>query len=586
MLKILLTDFRLIYALLPQEKRRQSLGILLLLLLSSVLDLAGLSALIPLFLVVLDPTVFEPGKLIGDLFMWTGFETQNAFIILFSSLIFFVVIIKNGLGLLIQFVLARFSFSIQQIFSIKLFEKYFNRGLLFIKSSNSNSIARDVNGVPGKFSTELLLPLLNLTNELIVISIILIGLLLYNPYVVLMVFAIVLPTFVLFYGFAKNRVQFYAEKMYEISPRISRTLFESFFGFVDVKVSNTENKFLDEYRTNLKESLHYTVLNQTFRIAPTKVVETSMILGILVLICFGLYYYEDKNQLLTLLSVFALAAYRTLPSANRLMVSMIQIRAHQYTLDVLNRIHLELPEEEQEELNLKFEKQIQMKDLSFSFETETILKNVSLNIRKGERLGIVGKSGSGKSTLMNLLLLFYPPKLGSLYCDDVELTVHRQRAWRKLIGYVPQDVFLNDGTLRENVAFGIVDSEIDDEKVETALERASLGDLLKDLPDGIHSRIGERGSKLSGGQRQRVGIARALYHGAEVLLFDEATSALDNQTEKEITDSIGLLSDENITMVIIAHRVSTLKHCSRILEMEDGIIKGEYTYDELIREVV
>ncbi len=578
-----------IYDLLPLNKRRQSALIILLLFFASVLDLAGLSALIPLFMVVLDPDAFGDDRLIGDLYRATGIDGENTFVVVFSAIIFLIVLVKNALGLFIQYILSRYTYSIQQLFSVELFRKYMYRGLLFIKSSNSNSIARDVNGVPSKFSNEFLLPLLNLLNEIIVISIILVALLVYNPYVILMVALIVIPTFAFFYRFSKNKVQHYAEMMYQISPRITKTLFESFFGFVDVKVSNTEQKFLKSYERDIKQSLHFAVLNQTFKVAPTKVVETSMILGILVIVSFGLIYYDDKTELVTLLSVFALAAYRTLPSANRMMVALVQLRAHQYTLDVLNRVNLELPEQNQNSTELSFNREIVLKDLKFSFEEGSeaaIVSGLNARIKKGERIGIVGKSGSGKSTLMNLLLLFYPPTTGSIMCDDQELSVHFQRAWRKLIGYVPQEVFMNDGSLRENVAFGVEPEEIDDEKVKSALDRASLTALVDSISEGIHTQVGERGSKLSGGQRQRVGIARALYHGAEILLFDEATSALDSQTEKEITDSIGLLTDENITMVIIAHRVSTLRHCSRILEMEDGKIKGEFTYDELIKEEV
>jgi len=268
------------------------------------------------------------------------------------------------------------------------------------------------------------------------------------------------------------------------------------------------------------------------------------------------------------------------------MIAVIEIRAHQYTLDVLDRVNNVYKEENQDPSPVKFHKEIQFNNVTFQFEDkeDLILDGLSLKIKKGERLGVIGKSGSGKSTLMNLLLLFYEPSSGSINCDGLKLDISKQEAWRKLIGYVPQEVFLNDGNIRENVAFGVEEGDIHDALILQCLERASLKDLLDSLPDGIYSSIGERGSRLSGGQRQRLGIARALYFGAEILLFDEATSALDSGTEKEITDSINKLAEEHITMLIIAHRITSLKHCSRIVEMEEGKLVGEYSFEQLIKE--
>jgi len=251
----------------------------------------------------------------------------------------------------------------------------------------------------------------------------------------------------------------------------------------------------------------------------------------------------------------------------------------------LNRVNTNYPEEDQKSDRIKFENRIQFKNVNFSFtDGQVIIDGIDLELKKGERLGVIGQSGSGKSTLMNLLLLFYEPNTGSILCDEQEIGISSQKVWRKLIGYVPQEVFLNDGNIRENVAFGVSEESIDDKKVIECLERASLAQLVESLEKGIYSSIGERGSRLSGGQRQRIGIARALYFGAQILLFDEATSALDSATEREITDSIAKLAEEDMTMLIIAHRTTSLKHCNRIIELEEGKIKAEHQYDSLIKE--
>ena len=219
--------------------------------------------------------------------------------------------------------------------------------------------------------------------------------------------------------------------------------------------------------------------------------------------------------------------------------------------------------------DLKFNHHLKLQDVDFQYATsqDFILKDYSLSIKKGSVTGITGPSGSGKTTLMNILLGFIQPTKGKFFIDNEELTVAHIEAYHKKVGYVQQQVYIIDATLLENIAFGIEVDQIDTAKVEDVLKKASLWDLVSKLPQGINEMIGENGSKLSGGQRQRLGIARALYVVAEILFFDEATSSLDDETEKEITESIKKLSDGRLTIIIIAHRLTTLKYCDRIIKI-------------------
>jgi len=246
----------------------------------------------------------------------------------------------------------------------------------------------------------------------------------------------------------------------------------------------------------------------------------------------------------------------------------------EYTFDVISQVKDFKPDTIKKE-PISFNKEIKIENISFCFADTSVntLSNVNITISKGESLGIMGPSGSGKTTLMNLLLGFWQPNEGEIYIDNTVLSTATLDAWRKHIGYVQQDVYIVDASVAENVAFGMNKDEIDFEKLEKVLRQASLWDFVQTLPDNIDTNIGERGAKLSGGQRQRVGIARALYSGADVLFFDEATSALDTQTETEITEAIRSLSDGNLTIVIIAHRHTTLTYCTRIIEIEKGKIK-------------
>jgi ABC-type multidrug transport system fused ATPase/permease subunit len=235
---------------------------------------------------------------------------------------------------------------------------------------------------------------------------------------------------------------------------------------------------------------------------------------------------------------------------------------------------------------LRFEDSIEIKNLSFRFPStqSAVLQNISMNVKKGEKIGIVGPSGSGKTTLMNVFLRFYEEQEGGIYVDGEQLERENILQWRNMLGYVKQDIFLLDGTIIENIAFG--DSNPDLKRVNSAIQQSSLEQLIKELPEGIHTKIGERGSRISGGQRQRISIARSLYRNAEILIFDEATSALDTQTEQEVSESIDSLSDAHKTIFIIAHRITTLKNCDRIYELENGRIKGIHTYRQLLDKVI
>jgi ABC-type multidrug transport system fused ATPase/permease subunit len=298
-----------------------------------------------------------------------------------------------------------------------------------------------------------------------------------------------------------------------------------------------------------------------------------MVITIFVITAYGLFFLPDRTGLVALLGLFALAAYRILPSVNRMMIALISIKGYQYTFDIIASVKGFEPDNITHQ-PISFNEEISIHELAFCFPDadKEVLNNINLTIKKGESIGIMGASGSGKTTLMNLLLGFWKPTRGTINIDEQSLSPETLKSWRDRIGYVQQEVYIIDGSVAENVAFGMESKEIDTQKLEKVLKQASLWEHIQNLPDTIHTNIGERGTRLSGGQRQRIGIARALYAGADVLFFDEATSALDTQTEEEITESIRTLADGNLTLIIIAHRESTLKYCGRIIKLKNGRI--------------
>jgi ABC-type multidrug transport system fused ATPase/permease subunit len=311
--------------------------------------------------------------------------------------------------------------------------------------------------------------------------------------------------------------------------------------------------------------------NATLGQLPSLFTETGLALGMALLVIVSLR--GEAGDIRLLFGVFAVAALRLMPSVRSLMSGWAAIKYNRYTIDILREAQIESEQQNKEDAErMGLQQAIRIEGLTFCFEDspeKPLIENLSLTIHKGERIGIRGESGRGKTTLFNLLLGFYPPTQGRIWIDDTPLTPENRRRWQNSVGYVSQNVFLTDSTFAANVALGETEDRIDRERVRQALEQAQLLPFIDSLPQGMETPIGECGCRISGGQRQRIGIARALYKGADVLLLDEATSSLDNRTEEGINRSIEALSKGNsdLTIIVIAHRETSLSYCDRIIEM-------------------
>jgi ABC-type multidrug transport system fused ATPase/permease subunit len=393
----------------------------------------------------------------------------------------------------------------------------------------------------------------------------------YAPLAALITTCVFLPVLAIFYFIMRRRLHNIGDMENAAQRLKSRIVAECFRGYVDIEIGGAYTMMFKRFDSAVKEVVTLRKRNATISMLPQMFTEVGLAIGLATLVVLSLSLGSENVGMI--FGIFAVAAIRLVPSVRGIMSSWSTIRYNLYTIETMADAeeHNALPTQHDTE-RLKLSSTLELRNVTFTFDdasTPTI-DNLSLTIHKGERIGIQGTSGVGKTTLFNLILGLYQPTHGEILIDGTPLTDHNIRKWQNAIGYVSQSVFITEGTLAENIAFGCDTENIDYNRINQVIVSADLKEFVDSLEHGIETHIGEQGSRISGGQRQRIGIARALYKNCEILLFDEATSALDNNTEKNINRAIEHLSTENksLTIVVIAHRDSSIEYCDRIITLK------------------
>lgn len=535
-----------IYHLLLPSERRMEMRVIMAVFFSALLNFAGLAALIPVLLFLIEEKE-EKGEALLFCLLAVGF-------ILFKN------VLVMGLSRFQNY----FLLSLYKRLSFSLFSSYYHRGLLFISRLGSTRLGYEVNYVCYAFSMSLLSPLLNMTADVLLILLVTAVLLVYAPMTVLMLYLAFFP-FMLMYIFGiKRRIRYYGKKELLARREQTRIVTEAYKGYAELEVNHAFPSLQHSFLKGLDTISFCRLKLETVYHLPLCLSELSVVIGLTLLALSG------TGNVKALVGIFAVGAFRLLPALRESLSAWTQIQNSVFCLRIIKAGMEDLFStfEEKPTAGLSFEKEIAISNLSYTYpEGKRVLKEFDCTIRKGEYIGVRGSSGIGKSTLFNLLLGFLKPDGGEIRIDGVLLSAENRKLWHRRIGYVPQGVFILDGTLAENVALGCCD--ISKEKVKRILRQVRLDEWVDELPLGIDTLLGESGARLSGGQKQRVGIARALYKEADILLLDEATSALDTATECEINEMIcGLRNDyRGLTVLSIAHRESSLALCNRIITL-------------------
>ena len=498
--------------------------------------------------------------------------------------LFLFFLVKNAFSTLINYQQVKFTARLAVQVISSQFQKHINLSYLKFNEVGSPNLMNSTLNISNAYINGIIRQLFIFFSEIVIILLSIVLLVLYQPGLFVVLAVVLVPSMMLIYRILRHRSHRIGVELSILRPLSYGSLVESFLGFIELKLAGKQQKFKKYLIDNQEAIQDLEAEAYLYSLIPQRLIEMVAISAIVLIFLYSLLFADNPAQLVTIIGLFAAAAYRLMPSMNRILMAVVSLRQSQYVLDDLLQMREYLTAPAPVPQPLSFQHDIAFEHVSFNFPdtTQPVVNDVSLRVAKGEKIGFIGSSGSGKTTLMNLLLRFYTEQQGAIVVDGVPLTPENEAAWYKLVGYVKQDTFLMEASIEENIT--LRDTEIDPERMKYALEQASLTEFVASLPEGLQTPIGERGSRLSGGQRQRVGIARALYKQAEVLLLDEATSALDNETEREVSEAINKLSHTSITILIIAHRLTTLQDCDRIFELKDGRIYAEHTYESLMRQ--
>ncbi len=581
------SSFFKIYSLLTPEKRRAAMILLGFIILGTMLEVLGVGLLLPVMVIMIDDNLGSSYPVVQPLLDMLGNPDQVA-LVKFIMVTFVVVYLGKNLYLaFLAWWQARFSVGLQVDTGQRLFKLYLRQAYHFHLQRNSAELLRNITGEVAHFIAYAVNPMLMLVAEVLVLLSIVALLLLVEPTGSLIVFMVLSVAALLFYGLMRSRVSRWGEiRLYHEGQRIQQ-LQQGLGAVKDVLLLGRESGFLASFKEHNSKSGKMLQFLEVLQKIPRLWLELLAVVGVALLVLIMLSRGREISGIVPTIGLFAAAAFRLMPSVNRILEAVQSLR---YGIAATNNLYddflLEVKDVAEdksvrEELNSGLlSREIRLNGIGYNY-TDTVtpaLVEVSLDIQRGESVGFIGSSGSGKSTLIDIILGLLQPGSGQVLVDGNDIR-DNIRGWQDQIGYVPQSIYLTDDTMRRNIAFGLGESEIDDAAVTQAIRAAQLEDFVETLANGVETKVGERGIRLSGGQRQRIGIARALYHDPAVL--DEATSALDTSTEKEVMRSIRALHGIK-TVIIVAHRLSTVEHCDRLYRLDQGRIIDQGDPGDLI----
>lgn len=572
--------------LLNHRQKLKMAQILIMMVIGAALETCSIALVIPAIQVIIDPSCVEGDGIVARAYRLTGLENPTSFMILILGMIILGFVLKNIFLYFQNVVQLRFVYTNQFETSQRMMINFMKRPYEYYLNADTSVIQRmitsDVNNMYG-----LILACLQLVSEVIIFVFLTVTLTSQAPQMILTIAALLVVVLLIIKWVLKPIMRRAGEENQDYYSGLYKWIEESVMGIKEIKIANKENYFITEYGKCGKGYVSAVQRYNIFNATPRLLIETVCMAGLILYLILMILSGADVTAMVPQIGAFSVAAMRLLPSANRINNYLTSISYFEpFFMGVSDNLQDEIHDKnvvydesayrvKKDVEKLPVKKKIVLEDIVYHYPNSDvrIFDHARMEVPVGKSVGIVGTSGAGKTTIVDIMLGLLQISEGSILADGVEVRDHYE-SWLKNIGYIPQNIFMVDSTIRKNVAFGCADEEIDDEKVWEALKKASLDEFVRSLPQGLDTGIGERGIRISGGQRQRIGIARALYEDPEVLVLDEATSALDNDTEAAIMESINSLHGHK-TLVIIAHRLQTIEKCDIVYRVENGQIVRE-----------
>ncbi|MHB1286615.1 MAG: ABC transporter ATP-binding protein [Leptospirales bacterium] len=579
--------------LLSKNHRTQLFGLGVLVLLAGIMEIGGIASIMPFMGMVITPKIVTQNHWLAFVYRYFSFSSPQHFLIFLGFIVLGVIFLSNLVSALMVWSILRFSFLAGRDLSQMMFLTYLNHPYLFFLGRNTSDLIQNTLFEVGRMINGILIPLLTIFSRT-VITLFILGLLVWiNPVLALTSGLFLGGSYIAVFLLVRKTLARTGQEVSRENALRSQVAYETFGGIKDIKILGRESEFFDRFSKPIERYSLFQSRSQMISLLPRYALETLAFGGIILIVIYLLSAGGTLARALPMISLYALAGYRLMPALQQIFANISIVRFNlsavdQILLDIdtlpsgMNPTNLAAPAPVTAPMS--FSRSIVLDKVVFHYpeREEAVLKEFSITIPANTSIGIVGSTGSGKTTTLDILLGLLIPSSGRLMIDGIQVTNENVREWQCNIGYVPQQIMMMDDTVLRNIAFGIPEGKIDREKVVRAARLAHLHDFVtNDLPEGYDTAIGERGVRLSGGQRQRIGIARALYHDPSVLVLDEATSALDNITENVIMEALHTLSRQK-TIIMVAHRLTTVRECDMIVVMDHGSVSDLGTYSELL----
>ena len=580
-----------LYSLLTNDQRKKLLRLQILVVLMAFAEIAGVVSIGPFMALVGDISQLQGEGRLADLYRATGLEDPRDFLFWVGIGVLVILAVAACISMFTIWRLSMYGAQVGAELGNRLFRHYMYQPWLFHASGSSSQLTNRIAQESTRITSQIINPLMQMNAKLVMALFMTLAIFLYNPVVALSGLVLFSGAYVLLYKSVRRRLVRNGRHISEAQQMRFKLMGEGFGGIKDALLLGRQKVFTDRFQAECEKFAAAQGTTQALGQVPRYAMELIAFGAIIFLVLYLLSSHEgDLGAILPVLSVYALAGFKLLPAFQQAYTGLSQIRGNLAAFDAvrddlrassLTVAKSSVPTGQR----LAPKSEIRFDNVVFSYpgKEDPALKNLNITIPANKVTGLVGASGSGKSTAIDLLLGLIEPQQGKVLVDGQPVTKDNCRQWQNSLGFVPQSIFLSDSSITENIAFGLPPENVDEDKVKRAATMAHLDELLEQLPDGLATRVGERGVQLSGGQKQRIGIARALYHDADVLVLDEATSALDGITEKLIMDAIHDFAGKK-TIIMIAHRLATVRQCDSLYLLEQGRVTGHGTYDELASE--